>query len=367
MAAAVFDVTTVDVDAARTGVPRYRFRATGSRPRFLGFMRLYREGKDDQLPRDEERQPLPALVAGERLDLLEVLPKQHFTEPPPRYTEATLVKALEERGIGRPSTYAPTLATIQDRGYVEPDGKWLRPTALGKQVNDFLVLHFRDVVDLAFTAELEARLDEIARGKRPWVPVVSAYYQPLAAHVRQATAGVGAAGPDEPSDQVCSQGHAMLIKDGRAGRFLACSRYPQHRETRALLRPVGVTCPACGGEIVEKHTRAGALFFGCAAWPTCSWTSSYPPLPEACPSCGGLQVDLGAGARHCLKHQGPPPHPAMPPAQPPAVSRAGASRAAATRPRTVSRSQATAGRTTGRSAPARGDGGRRRAPRKRRT
>ena len=142
MAAAIFDVTTVDIDAIGAGVPRYRFRATGSRPRFLGFMRLYREGQDDQAVPDEERQPLPVLVAGEGLDLLHLAPRQHFTEPPSRYTEALLVKALEERGIGRPSTYAPTLATIQERGYVELDGKWLRPTALGRQVNDFLVQHF---------------------------------------------------------------------------------------------------------------------------------------------------------------------------------------------------------------------------------
>ena len=178
MAAAIFDVTTVDIDAIGAGVPRYRYRATGSRPRFLGFMRLYREGQDDQAVPDEERQPLPVLVAGEGLDLLHLAPRQHFTEPPSRYTEALLVKALEERGIGRPSTYAPTLATIQERGYVELDGKWLRPTALGRQVNDFLVQHFGEVVDPTFTAELEARLDQIARGERRWVPVVSAYYQP---------------------------------------------------------------------------------------------------------------------------------------------------------------------------------------------
>jgi DNA topoisomerase-1 len=309
MAAAVFDVTTVEIDALGAGVPGYRFRATGSRPRFLGFLRVYREGKDDTALREEERQPLPALAAGDSLDLLQLLPKQHFTEAPPRYTEATLVKALEERGIGRPSTYAPTLATIQDRAYVELDGKMLRPTDLGQQVNDFLVAHFSDVVDLAFTAELEARLDEIARGLRPWVPTVSAYYQPLAAHLRSAATVAPALGSGgEPCNEVCSQGHAMVVKEGRTGRFLACSTYPDHKETRPLAtQSVGVSCPACGSDIVEKHTRSDALFFGCSAWPTCNWTSSYRPLREACPACGGVQVDLDGGAHHCLKHQGVPP------------------------------------------------------------
>jgi ssDNA-binding Zn-finger/Zn-ribbon topoisomerase 1 len=307
MASAIFDVTTVEIDATRPGVPRYRYRATGSRPRFLGFLRLYREGRDDQTLRDEERQPLPSLAARDPLDLLHLAPRQHFTGPPPRYTEATLVKALEERGIGRPSTYAPTMATIQDRQYVELDGKLLRPTLLGEQVNDYLVAHFGDVVDLAFTAELEARLDEIARGQRAWVPVVSAYYQPLAVHLRDANAGATSAAAGEPSDEVCSQGHPMLIRNGRFGRFLACSRYPDPQESRPLLAPLGVACPSCGGGVVEKHTRTGSTFFGCVTYPGCTWTSSYRPLSEPCPSCGGTRVELDERRQHCLKHQGSPP------------------------------------------------------------
>src|SRR5262249_46176994 len=162
------------------------------------------------------------------LDLLHLQPEQHFTEPPSRYTEATLVKALEERGVGRPSTYAPTLATIQDRGYVELDGKWLRPTDLGRQVNDFLVQHFGEVVVPAFPVGVEARVDQIARGECPGVPVVSAYYRPLAAHVREVLAVPGTTtAPGEPSEEVCSQGHPMVVKNGRTGRFLACSRYPE--------------------------------------------------------------------------------------------------------------------------------------------
>jgi len=367
MAAAVFDVTTVEIDAVRPGGPHYRFRATGSRPRFLGFLRLYREGKDDTALREEERQPLPPLAAGDGLDLLQLLPKQHFTEPPPRYTEATLVKALEERGIGRPSTYAPTLATIQDRAYVELDGKTLRPTHLGQQVNDFLVAHFGDVVDLAFTAELEARLDEIARGPRPWVPVVSVYYQPLAVHLRDATAAAPVLrSVGEPCDEVCSQGHAMVIKDGRAARFLACSRYPDHQETRPLpVQSVGVGCPACGADIMEKHTRTDTVFFGCSVWPACNWTSSYRPLREACPVCGGVQVDLDGHVRHCLKHQGLPPRRPVPPGHPAAAAKQGSPRAARQRTR-FAEARTPAKRTPSRPAPPRrADAHRRgRAPRK---
>ncbi|HTD80250.1 MAG TPA: DNA topoisomerase, partial [Chloroflexota bacterium] len=274
---------------------------------------------------------------------------------------------LEERGIGRPSTYAPTLATIQERGYVELDGKWLRPTALGRQVNDFLVQHFGDVVDPTFTAELEARLDQIARGERRWVPVVSAYYQPLVAHLREVTASSGTSTTGEPSGEHCSQGHAMVIKDGRTGRFLACSQYPAHQETRALLRPVGVPCPVCGGDVVEKHTRSGATFFGCVAWPKCHWSSSYPPLSEACPYCGGLQVDLGAGSRHCLKHQGQPPRPAMSPGQTPTMPGGVASRAEVARPRATAGRQVTAERAADRPTRAGGTSRRRRASRKSRT
>jgi DNA topoisomerase-1 len=351
MAAAVFDVTTVEIDAVRAGGPGYRFRATGSRPRLLGFLRVYREGKDGTALREEERQPLPSLAAGDNLDLLQLLPKQHFTEAPPRYTEATLVKALEERGIGRPSTYAPTLATIQDRAYVELDGKMLRPTRLGQQVNDFLVAHFSEVVDLAFTAELEARLDEIARGMRPWVPTVSAYYQPLAAHLRAAATVASSLGSGEPCDEVCSQGHAMVVKDGRTGHFLACSRYPEHKETRPLAtQAVGVGCPACGADIVEKHTRSDTVFFGCSTWPACNWTSSYRPLREACPACGGVQVDLEGHARHCLKHQGVPPRRAQPPGQPAAAAGQGSARQ---RPRSA-QARAPGRRTPGRPASTRG-------------
>ena len=235
MTSAVFDVTSVDVDAQAQDKPRYRFRASGSRLKFAGFLSLYRAGRDDEEPTDEDRQPLPELTAGDLLDLLRLIPEQHFTQPPPRYTEATLVKVLEERGIGRPSTYAPILGTIQDRGYVERDGRRLKPTELGMMVNDVLVQQFEDIMDPDFTANLEDKLDEVAQGERAWVPVVQEYYEPLTRDLERANAEVERLKPAEiPTDEVCSEGHPMVIKEGRYGRFLACSNYPEHKETRPL-------------------------------------------------------------------------------------------------------------------------------------
>jgi DNA topoisomerase-1 len=352
MSSAVFDVTTVDVDAQAQGgqKPNYRFRASGSRLKFAGFLSLYRAGTDEDEPVEEDRQPLPALTVGELLNLLRLIPEQHFTQPPPRYTEATLVKALEEHGIGRPSTYAPILGTIQDRGYVERDGRRLLPTELGMVVNDVLVQQFGDIVDLDFTATLEDKLDEVAQGEREWVPVVRELYDPLTRDLERANAEVERIKPKEvATDEVCSQGHPMVIKEGRFGRFLACTQYPEHKETRPLpeelpvgapeercshdvvmqlrtgrfgpfytsthecgeTKPyfprVGVPCPVDGGEILEKRSRKGRIFYGCGNWPNCDWVSFNRPLQEPCPQCGGLQLDMGRGRVRCLKHEGEPP------------------------------------------------------------
>ncbi|HEY1295089.1 MAG TPA: type I DNA topoisomerase [Chloroflexota bacterium] len=383
MASAVFDVTSVDVDAQAPGKPAYRFRASGSRLKFAGFLSLYRAGRDDEEPTDEDRQPLPELTAGDLLDLARLIPEQHFTQPPPRYTEATLVKALEERGIGRPSTYAPILGTIQDRGYVERDGRRLKPTDLGMLVNDVLVQQFEDIMDPDFTAILEDKLDEVAQGERQWVPVVQEFYEPLTRDLERANTEVERLKPAEiPTDEVCSEGHPMVIKEGRFGRFLACSMYPEHKETRPLpeelpkdapdefcshgvqmqlrtgrfgpfytsthdcgetkpfARRVGVLCPTDGGEILEKRSKKGRIFFGCANWPNCDWVSFNRPLQEPCPECGGLQVDMGRGRVRCLKHQGEPRR------FPPRNGKDGAA--------TAGRGKATAGR--GKSATARSNG-----------
>jgi DNA topoisomerase I len=350
MASAVFDVTTVDVDAQAAAKPKYRFRASGSRLKFAGFLSLYRAGQDDDEAVDEDRQPLPELTAGDLLDLVRLNPEQHFTQPPPRYTEATLVKFLEERGIGRPSTYAPILSTIQDRGYVERDGRRLKPTELGMLVNDVLVQQFGDIMDPDFTALLEDKLDEVAQGERRWVPVVQEFYEPLTRDLERANTEVERIKPAEvPTDEVCSQGHPMVIKEGRFGRFLACTNYPEHKETRPLpeelpqgapeehcshgvamqlrtgrfgpfytsthecgetkpfAKRVGVQCPVDGGEILEKRSKKGRAFYGCGNWPNCDWVSFNRPLQEPCPQCGGLQVDMGRGRVRCLKHEGEPP------------------------------------------------------------
>jgi DNA topoisomerase I len=349
MSSAVFDVTTVDVDAKAIDKPVYRFRASGSRLKFAGFLTLYRAGSDDEETADEDKQPLPQLAQGDQLDLHRLVPEQHFTQPPPRYTEATLVKALEERGIGRPSTYAPILSTIQDRGYVERDGRRLKPTELGMLVNDLLVQQFGDVVNTDFTATLEDKLDEVAQGERPWVPVVQEFYDPLNRDLERANVEVERIKPAEiATNEVCSQGHPMVIKEGRFGRFLACTKYPEHKETRPLpeelpkdapeefcshgvvmqlrtgrfgpfytsthecgetkpfARRVGVACPKDGGEILEKRSKKGRIFYGCAKWPNCDWVSFNRPLQEPCPQCGGVQVDMGRGRVRCLKHEGEP-------------------------------------------------------------
>jgi DNA topoisomerase-1 len=303
MASATFDVTTVDVEARPPQTDdRFLFRATGSRLKFAGFLAVYMEGRDDTAVLDEDRKPLPELAAGEELDLRQLLPEQHFTEPPPRYSEATLVKAMEDRGIGRPSTYAPTLSTIQERGYVERVEKRLQPTELGELVNDLLVEHFGDIVDVDFTAGMEEELDEVAQGRRPWVPVVREFYEPFYRRLQAAEQDVARIRPpEEPTDEICEKcGRNMVIKLGRFGRFLACPGFPDCRNAKSLQVKIGVACPECGGDLVERRTRTKRVFYGCAHYPTCGWTSWAKPVPEQCPACGGLMVEAGRDRLRCL-------------------------------------------------------------------
>jgi DNA topoisomerase-1 len=335
MADAVLDSVSVDIDAAATGGDVYHLRASASAVRFPGYRALYEEAKD-QTNDEEEQQlatPLPEMNEGDRLELHDLKPEQHFTEPPPRYTEATLVKALEENGIGRPSTYAPILGTIQERGYVEREARQLRPTELGMLVNDFLRDYFPDVVDLGFTAEMEEDLDEVASGLRPWQPMVREFYNPLekalegADEAPKAQVEIGELCPEcerplirkfgrfgqfiacsgfpecrytrqdgesaEPqtTDETCDTcGSAMVVKRGRFGAFLACTRYPECKGTKPLLQKTGVLCPKDGGEIVERMTRQKRKFFGCANYPACDFTSWQKPLPGLCPVDNGLLV-----------------------------------------------------------------------------
>jgi DNA topoisomerase-1 len=292
------ETTTVDLTA-----DRHELRATATRTVFDGFSRVYTEGSDDDT--EERERMLPALAEGDVTTVAEVTPTQHFTEPPPRYTEATLVKALEEHGIGRPSTYAATISTIVDRGYVTVRERRLHPEPVAEIVTDLLVDHFGAYVDLAFTARMEEELDEIARGEREWVPLLRAFYGPLRDLVDEKRKVLRRRDfTTEPTDEVCSLGHPMVIRLGRNGRFLACSMYPEHKESRPLpgeeqevpaLPGVGEPCPTCGasegGHLAAKRGRFGP-FVGCDRYPDCTYIQREgPPPPEplpfvaTCPSC----------------------------------------------------------------------------------
>ena len=271
----------------------YELRATSTRTLFEGFARVYTEGRDDEAAEEEENaRRLPTLAEGERTDVRDVTPTQHFTEPPPRFTEATLIKALEEHGIGRPSTYAATISTIIDRGYVRVEERRLHPEPVAGIVTDLLVEHFGDYVDLAFTARMEEELDEIARGERAWMPLLEAFYAPLRDRVAEKRRELRRSDfTTEETDEVCSEGHPMVIRLGRNGRFLACSMYPEHKETRPLpgeepppQEGAGEVCPKCGeGTLVGRQGRFGP-FLGCSRYPDCDYIKREgPPPPDPLP------------------------------------------------------------------------------------
>ena len=301
---AIFDSTGVDIDAGPAiGEKPYRFRATGSVIKFQGFLAVYREGRDDDEVDEMDKDALPLLTAGEALDLVKLIPEQHFTQPPPRYTEATLVKALEENGIGRPSTYAPTIATLGARNYVTAEQRRLVPTELGFVVSDILVEHFPSIVDIGFTSGMEEELDEIASGERKWVPVIREFYGPFAASIGKAEQTMERVKVrDEPSDEICDLcGRQMVIKLGKFGRFLACPGFPECRGTKQLLTKIGVTCPKClEGEIVERRTTKGRIFYGCSRYKkddpsACDFSAWSKPTGDKCPVCGGAMLLFGKG------------------------------------------------------------------------
>ncbi len=282
---------------------RYLLRASGSRVRVPGFLAVYEESRDEDAAPEEDEQVLPEVRVGEVLDLVRLLPEQHFTQPPPRYTEATLVRALEEYGIGRPSTYAPIISTIQERGYVTSVNRRLYPTELGFIVNDLLVEHFPDIVNVDFTARMEEDLDRIARGEQEWVPVLRAFYTPFEQALQRAErlmAKVEIAEP--PTGEKCERcGHPMVVKWGRFGKFVACSNYPTCRNTKPYLEKTGATCPQCGGDLVERRTREKRIFYGCINYPACNFISWKRPLPQPCPECGGLLVMANQRTAQCLQ------------------------------------------------------------------
>jgi DNA topoisomerase-1 len=284
MASAVMDTMSADIHAGP-----YLFRATGARVKFLGFLAVYRETSDD----DEQEGWLPELVAGETVRLDRLAPNQHFTQPPPRYTEAALVRALEERGIGRPSTYAPTIETIKRRGYVQSTQRRLQPTDLGVLVNDLLVEHFGDVMDYDFTATLEEELDQIEEGEQEWQKVVGDFYRPFAADLVLAEEKiVEVETPVVEIGEACPQcGRPLVRKHGRYGEFIACSGFPECKYTRPV--GIGIMCPRCKtGEIVERRSRRGRTFYGCSNYPECTYTSWDRPTERLCPKCGQTLLGL---------------------------------------------------------------------------
>ena len=287
MAAKELETTTIELaDGA------YELRASATRVLFDGFARVYTEGRDDDVADDEETGQLPRLGTGDATAVVEVTPAQHFTEPPPRFTEATLIKALEEHGIGRPSTYAATISTITDRGYVRVEERRLHPELVAGIVTDLLVEHFGDYVDVAFTARMEEELDEVSRGERAWVPLLRAFYGPLRDRVDEKRRELRRKDfTTEATDEVCSEGHPMVIRLGRNGRFLACSLYPEHKESRPLpgdepppQAGTGEVCPKCGeGTLVGRSGRFGP-FVGCSRYPDCDYIKKDgPPPPDPLP------------------------------------------------------------------------------------
>ncbi|MEE8419708.1 MAG: DNA topoisomerase, partial [Dehalococcoidales bacterium] len=234
-------------------------------------------------------------------NLLGLFPEQHFTQPPPRYTEASLIKILEQWGIGRPSTYAPIVSTIQGREYVNRVNGSLQPTELGFVVNDAVCEYFPDIVDIKFTARMEDELDEVADDKRDWVGVVRDFYTPFEKDLNKASELMERVKiPDEVTDELCPEGHPMVIKLGRFGKFLACSNYPEHKYTKSYQIKTGAKCPECGHELIERMSKKKRKFYGCSGYPDCKFAVNAKPLPQPCPECKGLMTQSSNQAR-CTK------------------------------------------------------------------
>ena len=287
MAQGVMDTMSVDLQNGNV-----IFRATGSKIKFPGFMKVYVEGSDDQV--DGPDRMLPDLKEGDEVFKKDIEPKQHFTQPPPRYTEARLVKTLEERGIGRPSTYAPTLDTIQKRGYVALDNKRFVPTELGEIVHELMVEFFPDILNVEFTAKMEKGLDNIEDGKVRWVQIIDEFYQDFETHLKIAEKEMQSVEiKDEPAGEDCENcGSPMVFKMGRYGKFMACSNFPDCRNTKPIVKEIGMTCPSCKeGQVVERKSKKKRLFYGCTRYPECEFISWDKPLPRPCPKCEGLLVE----------------------------------------------------------------------------
>jgi DNA topoisomerase-1 len=312
MADALLDSTSLDIDATALSGRTYLFKASGSVLKFPGFRMLYLEDRDD--PSGEGEQGiLPNLKEGDPLHCLGIDPRQHFTQPPPRYTEASLIKTLEEEGIGRPSTYAPIISTIQEREYVSKTNGSFKITPLGFAVCDLLSQNFPDIMNAKFTAHMEEELDDIAQGQREWVPVLGEFYKGFSKSIEEALNAPKVKVPDELTDQVCELcGNPMAVKMGRFGRFLSCTGFPECRSSKPYQITTGVSCPRCGGDLVQRRgNKRGMVFYGCSNYPTCDFSVRQRPLPEPCPECGELLVAAGRNGARCTAcgHRGEIPEP----------------------------------------------------------
>lgn len=294
MADAVYDTVTVDVNAGR-----FIFRASGSTVKHMGFLKVY--SVEDEV----ENSRIPELEEGRKLSLKELEPAQHFTQPPARFTEASLVKALEENGIGRPSTYAPIISTIIDRGYVEREKKNLMPTELGTVVSDLLKEYFKSILDIDFTADVENKLDKIEEGSAEWKAVIDEFYKPFSQLLQVAEESIDKINIEEPVEETdikCDKcGSNMVIKKGRFGRFLACPRYPECKNTKPLVEELDVKCPKCGKNIVVRKSKKGRTFYGCSGYPQCDFVSWDKPTNEKCPECGSMMVEKYSKGDKMLK------------------------------------------------------------------
>ncbi len=288
MPEALFDATAVDIES-KGNRNSYIFHATGSVLLFDGFLKVYPIKTEDML--------LPELVKGQKLSLHKLEPKQHFTEPPPRYSEASLIKMLEKNGIGRPSTYAPILGAIQERNYVQKnETKRFQPTEMGLTVTDMLVEHFPDIVNIMFTAEMEEKLDHIAEGKTKWIPTIRAFYEPFEKHLETKYKTVEKQTVEETTNEICEKcGKSMVVKNGRFGKFIACSGFPECRNTKQLPEnTLGIKCPSCKeGDLIQRRSKRGKVFYGCGAYPKCNFALWDRPAGDTCPTCGSMMVEKG--------------------------------------------------------------------------
>ena len=297
MAPAVLD--TVKVDLSNNDV---LFRSTGQTIKFKGFMSIYIEGTDDA--EDDLNSRLPEMTEGENVTSEKIEPNQHFTQPPPRFTEARLVKTLEESGIGRPSTYAPTIDTIQKRNYVRMDQKRFIPTEVGEIVNEQVVDYFPDIIDIDFTRHMEENLDAVAEGEKEWRQVIDEFYKGFEPQVEKAEEEMEKIEiKDEPVGEDCEKcGSPMVYKMGRYGKFMACSNFPECRNTKAIVKSIGVTCPTCKeGDIVERKSKRGRIFYGCDKYPDCDFVSWDRPIGRNCPKCDHYLVEKKKGQKAQVK------------------------------------------------------------------